>query len=68
MKTIVMEHFNSILFRKSGPANKQSNNTINQSINQSIYVLDVCVIFFFVHFLFYVSFKIGPCILVSTGL
>ena len=23
MKTLVMEHFNSILFRKSGPANKQ---------------------------------------------
>jgi hypothetical protein len=32
-KTIVMEHFNIILFHKSGPANKQdTNNSINQSI------------------------------------
>ena len=30
VKTIVMEHFNSILFYKSGPANKQHT-------NQSIY-------------------------------
>ena len=33
MKTIVMKHFNGILFHKSGPANKQH---IDQSINQSI--------------------------------
>ena len=31
VKTIVMEHFNGILFQKSGPANKQHS---NQSINQ----------------------------------
>ena len=31
VKTIVMEHFNGILFHKSGPANKQHT---NQSINQ----------------------------------
>ena len=33
VNTIVMEHFNSILLRKSGPANKQYT---YQSINQSI--------------------------------
>ena len=34
---IVMEHFNLILFHKSGPANKQPTcQSINQSINQSI--------------------------------
>ena len=33
--TIVMVHFNSILFHKSGPANKQHTYlSINQSINQ----------------------------------
>ena len=35
MKTIVMEHFNGILFHKSGPANKQhTNQPTNQSLNQ----------------------------------
>ena len=35
VKTIAMEHFNSILFHKYGPANKQhTNQSINQSINQ----------------------------------
>jgi len=35
VKTIVMEHFNGILFHKSEPANKQhTNQSINQSINQ----------------------------------
>ena len=38
--TIVMEHFNRILFYKSAPANKQH---INQSINQSINVCTVCL-------------------------
>jgi hypothetical protein len=33
VKTIVMEHFNGILFHKSRPANKQHT---NQSINQSM--------------------------------
>jgi hypothetical protein len=34
VKTIVLEHFNSILFHKSGPANKQhTNQSINQYIN-----------------------------------
>jgi hypothetical protein len=31
VKTIIMEHYNGILFHKSGPANKQHT---NQSINQ----------------------------------
>jgi hypothetical protein len=36
MKTLVMEHFNGILFHKSGTANKQHT---NQSINKSILIL-----------------------------
>ena len=37
VKTIVMEHFNDILFNKSGPANKQhTNQPTNQPTNQSI--------------------------------
>jgi hypothetical protein len=35
LKTMVMEHFNGILFHKSGPANKQhTNQSINQSFNK----------------------------------
>ena len=35
METLVMEYFNSILFHKFGPANKQhANQSINQSVNQ----------------------------------
>ena len=32
LKTIVMEHFNGILFHKSGPANKQHTNQSIQGI------------------------------------
>ena len=36
VKTIVIEHFNSIIFHKQGPIKKQhTNQSINQSINQS---------------------------------
>ena len=37
---IVMEHFNSIPFNKSGPANKQHT---YQSINQSILAYVICI-------------------------
>ena len=40
VKTIVMEHFNGILFHKSGPANKQH---INQLINQEYHQAVNCV-------------------------
>jgi hypothetical protein len=30
VKTIVMEHFNGILFQKSGPGNKQHTNIMNE--------------------------------------
>jgi hypothetical protein len=32
VKTIIMEHFNGILFHKSGPANKQHTNQSKNSI------------------------------------
>ena len=39
VKTIVIKHFNGILFHNSGPANKQNT---NQSIRSDLDLLKVC--------------------------
>ena len=36
MKTIVIEHFNGILFHKSGPANKQHTNQPTNEIQHNM--------------------------------
>ena len=44
VNTIVMEHFNGILFHKSGPANKQhSIQPTNQPIYEELFSTEVCI-------------------------
>ena len=43
VKTIVMEHFNDILFHKSGPANKQHTN--QPSKHESMNIHELCQVY-----------------------